>query len=121
VLFCRRARNGGGQQAPQAELERFLGALRDKPPSEAELDAARRAVAGELALPGAAPILPSALPGRAIVALLAGRRGIDGPAIAAVTAAAVQEVLVAALAPERAWWGGLLPEAPSLLRPGTSR
>jgi len=103
VLFCRRAKNGGAPDAARAELEGFLSDLRARPPSAAELDAARRSLQGEFALGSAAAgapkpaVLPAALPGRACLLLLAKDRGIDGAAIAAATGAAVHSALVEAL------------------------
>ncbi|HEX5053825.1 MAG TPA: hypothetical protein VFZ65_18740 [Planctomycetota bacterium] len=129
VVFCRRGFDPvrlwpGEQAAADAEAERaavqrdlqgLLEDLRKVPPSAKEIAAARDSLQVELAATAPDIGLVDAaseralLPGRVQARLLAAHRGIDGPALQAVTADRVHDTLRALLRPERTWWGGLMP------------
>ncbi len=97
--------------ATWAELAVFLDDLRDRPPSAAEVAAARQALVDEMGLviPHDRPVTAAVLPGWLLVQLLAARRGIDAAAIAAVEPAAAHAVLVAAIASGKGCYHELLP------------
>lgn len=127
VVFHRRGKNpvdrlpgellahdaGWAASATEAELGSFLDELRTVPPTASELADARRGLVAELALaPGEQALLPvpgALLPGRALAALFAARRGLDADSLAAVDEAAVARALAALLVPGRASFHALLP------------
>lgn len=95
--------------ATRRELEALLADLRDRPPSGAELAAARALLLSSVALPEPGERAewvtePATYPGRLQAMLLTAHHGVDAAALSSVTAADVAEVLRAALAPANASW-----------------
>ena len=120
VMLCRRGRSPEPAQ-PRAELEALLAELGQQPPDDREVGLAADALLAEWAVPpwsraqvatfveAPASLLPRA---RTLALLL--HHGIGDDAVrglGALTGAAVARQLAATLAPERLWWGGLVPAA----------
>ena len=96
--------------AARAELDAFLADLRSRPPSAAELDAARERVLAEHGLSlQARPADAALLPGIAVVELLRRPRGIEPTALAAVGPEQAHAALQALLHSDRAYRHELLP------------
>ena len=129
VQFCRRGESPrrllpgeqakgsltGEISATTAELKVYLDDLVNLPPTEAELDSARVALRGRLALPNSGQKYawasePATLPGRLQVLLLTAHHGIDVGEIDTLTVAAVHQAVKSVLDPNGASWHGLLPE-----------
>lgn len=108
VRFCRRGADEADPAAARADIEGLLADLRERPPSVAEVAAAVRALESECGATGSADA--PMLPGRAIGAGLARRRGIDPASLAAVTPDGALLAARRAFAPETAWWGSLVPK-----------
>lgn len=98
-------------EVARGQLLALLEEARTLPPTEAELAEAQLRLVAELALASTTttPLAASLLPGRAQALLLGERRGLHADAITRVDAGAVRQALQALLAPERAFWHGLLP------------
>lgn len=100
--------------AVQREVQLLLADLRDRPPAESELTAARRSLAVALALPGpgeatAWAAQPALLPGRLQALMLRELHGIDLSPLASATPEGVHTALRAALDPSRASRQTMLP------------
>ncbi|MBL8748857.1 MAG: hypothetical protein JNK78_06830 [Planctomycetes bacterium] len=107
VRFCRRGVEGADPAGAKGDIEALLADLRERPPSAAEVAAAVRALESECGASGSAEA--SLLPGRAIGAGLARRRGIDVATLAAVTPDGALRAARRTFAPDTGWWGSMVP------------
>ena len=99
-------------EVAHGQLSALLDEARTVPPTAVELAEAKQRLLAELALaPTSSASLPAILlPGRAQALLLGERRGLRAGAVTSVDATEVQQAMQRLLAPERAFWHGLLPE-----------